>query len=447
MNTAHKRVVVDARAHALAELLDIERMRVDRQAFIDPDIYQLEIKKIWETTWLYLAHESQIPNRFDYLKTHMGSHSVFLWRNAEGFIQCFFNACAHRGATICDFSSGNARALSCSFHGWTYDSDGNLLAMPREQEAGNHPEFSKKDFGLKPVPRVDSYRGFIFACLSPTGISLSDHLGDARVMLDLFVDSSPEGIEILNGTSTTRFKGNWKMQTENSLDGWHADITHASYVLAQQHRAKRKETEFMEGSLDLAKMYADKKLKGGFYNFKNGHAVIWNDWPNIESRPNYDQFIEFKRLYGEEKARWTFGRFRNLFLYPNVYFIDHLSTQVRVFRPLSINETEVNLHCVGHRGESRESRNSRLRQYEDCFNASGMITADDYTEFERCQIGYESCGHQWNEFSRGIDHLTTEPDTHAKALGITPTLCGSKFEDEGVYIGLWKEWRRLMTSE
>ena len=96
MNTAHKRVVVDARAHALAELLDIERMRVDRQAFIDPDIYQLEIKKIWETTWLYLAHESQIPNRFDYLKTHMGSHSVFLWRTLRALSNAFLTL-AHIG--------------------------------------------------------------------------------------------------------------------------------------------------------------------------------------------------------------------------------------------------------------------------------------------------------------------------------------------------------------
>jgi len=447
MNIARDSLEFGSRYPRLSELIDLEKMRVDRRVFTDPQIYQLEIEMIWEKTWLFLAHESQVPNCFDYFRAYMGPHSVFLWRNAEGGLQCFANVCAHRGATICNSMHGNARSISCEFHGWSFDSFGRLLAMPKERNAAHHPDFSKEKFGLKSVPRLENYRGFIFASLNPSVPSLLDHLGDAKAMIDLFVDSAPHGIEILPGASTTRFKGNWKNQSENSLDGWHADVTHASYMMTQKNRTKRKDQMFMDGSLDLSAMYQDKSMESGFYNFKNGHASLWSDWPNLEQRPNYAQFLEFKKLYGEEKAKWLSGRFRNLLVYPGIYLIDHLSTQIRVFRPLSVDETEVTLYCVGHRGESPQSRNVRLRQYEDCFNAGGMITADDYIEFERCQAGYDNAGHQWNEFSRGFDRLQTETDAHGKALGIKAELCGSQFEDEGIYIGLWKEWLRLMTSD
>lgn len=446
MNTVNDLLNSAAPWDRLEDLVDLERMRVDRRVFTDPHIYEREIEAIWEKTWLFLAHESQIPNCFDYLRTHMGRASVILWRNAEGTIRGYANACAHRGATICNSSRGTTRTLTCGFHGWTFDSDGHLLGMPREHEAKHHASFSKEKFGLKSLPRLEIYRGFIFGSLNPAAPSLLDHLGDARVMIDLFIDSAPNGIEVLNGASTTRFTGNWKMQAENSLDGWHADTTHASYAVTQQYRRKNIDSLFLEGALDLSEMYGNKPSQGGFYNFGNGHAAVWTDWPNLETRPNYDQFVNHKRVHGEESAKWLYGRFRNLFLYPNVYFIDHLSTQIRVFRPLSVNETEVTLYCVGHVGESSQSRNSRLRQYEDCFNAGGMITSDDYAEFERCQAGYLNHGHRWNEFSRGIDHLQFAPDAPAKALGIKPVLGGTQFEDEGVFVGLWKEWLRLVNT-
>jgi len=75
-----------------------------------------------------------------------------------------------------------------------------------------------------------------------------------------------------------------------------------------------------------------------------------------------------------------------------------------------------------------------------------MITADDFIEFERCQLGYESGAHQWNEFSRGYDHLGTGGDAHSEALGMEPVLHGTQFEDEGIFLGLWKEWLRLLTA-
>ena len=85
-------------------------------------------------------------------------------------------------------------------------------------------------------------------------------------------------------------------------------------------------------------------------------------------------------------------RSRNLCLYPNVYLMDQFSSQIRHYRPISVDKTEVTIYCIAPKGESAEARARRIRQYEDFFNASGMATPDDLEEFRACQIGYQGPG-------------------------------------------------------
>jgi benzoate/toluate 1,2-dioxygenase subunit alpha len=67
--------------------------------------------------------------------------------------------------------------------------------------------------------------------------------------------------------------------------------------------------------------------------------------------------------------------------------MDQFSSQIRHYRPLAVDETEVTIYCIAPKGESVEARSRRIRQYEDFFNASGMATPDDLEEFRACQIG------------------------------------------------------------
>ena len=81
---------------------------------------------------------------------------------------------------------------------------------------------------------------------------------------------------------------------------------------------------------------------------------------------------------------------RNLCLYPNVYLMDQFSTQIRHFRPIAPDKTEVTIYCIAPKGESAEARAHRIRQYEDFFNASGMATPDDLEEFRSCQLTFRA---------------------------------------------------------
>src|SRR5438105_5289503 len=101
--------------------------RVGRDIFTDPEIFELEMKHIFEGNWIYLAHESQIPNKNDYLTTYMGRQPIFITRNHDGGLNAFINACGHRGAMLCRFKRGSRVIFTCPFHGWTFTNSGKLL--------------------------------------------------------------------------------------------------------------------------------------------------------------------------------------------------------------------------------------------------------------------------------------------------------------------------------
>src|SRR4030095_17098423 len=102
----------------------------------------------------------------------------------------------------------------------------------------------------------------------------------------------------------------------------------------------------------------------------------------------YERRTEIPAQYGEVRARWMMDRVRNLLIFPNVFFMDQTSTQLRVIHPMAADKTRVSTYCIAPVGENAQARTHRLRQYEDFFNASGVGTPDDLAAFEACQRGF-----------------------------------------------------------
>ena len=123
--------------------------RVARDIFTDPDIFELEMKHIFEGNWIYLAHESQIPNNNDYLTTYMGRQPIVIARNRNGELNAFINACSHRGAMLCRHKRDNKSTFTCPFHGWTFNNSGKLLKV-KDPEGAGYPEQFNKDGSPRP---------------------------------------------------------------------------------------------------------------------------------------------------------------------------------------------------------------------------------------------------------------------------------------------------------
>lgn len=415
--------------------------RCRRDIFTDPDLFELEMQHIFEGNWIYMAHESQIPNPNDYFTTSMGRQPVVITRNRKGELQAFINACSHRGAMICRHKRGNKATFTCPFHGWTFSNGGKLLKVKDPEGAGYPDSFNcEGSHDLTKVARFESYRGFLFGSLNPDVKPLTEHLGEATKIIDMIVDQSPDGLEVLRGSSTYVYDGNWKLQTENGADGYHVSATHWNYAATT---SRRKESHVVDKTRAMdAGGWA--KQGGGFYSFEHGHLLLWTTWSNPEDRPNWDRRHELAEKFGQATSDWMVRRSRNLCLYPNVYLMDQFSSQIRQYRPIAVDKTEVTIYCIAPRGESAEARARRIRQYEDFFNASGMATPDDLEEFRACQIGYMGSGAQWNDLSRGAKHWIDGPDEGAAAIGLKPLLSGAKTEDEGLFAVQHRYWMETM---
>jgi benzoate/toluate 1,2-dioxygenase alpha subunit len=415
--------------------------RCKREMFTDPRLFDLEMKHIFEGNWLYLAHESQIPQKNDYITLQMGRQPVFITRNKDGVLNAFLNACSHRGAMLCRHKRGNKSSYTCPFHGWTFNNSGKLLKVKDPAGAGYPTSFNcEGSHDLTKVARFESYRGFLFGSLSPDVVPLVEHLGESAKIIDMIVDQSPDGLEVLRGSSSYIYEGNWKLTAENGADGYHVSSVHWNYAATQNQRKERQSGD----SNPTMSAGGWAKSGGGFYSFDKGHMLLWTRWANPEDRPLYERRDGLAKDFGQARADWMIGNSRNLCLYPNVYLMDQFSSQIRIARPISVNQTEITIYCIAPVGESAEARARRIRQYEDFFNVSGMATPDDLEEFRSCQVGYQGSATAWNDMSRGAEHWIEGADEAALEIDLHPLLSGVRTEDEGLFVQQHKYWQDTM---
>ncbi len=211
-------------------MVDHERGLVDRRIYTDPDIYQMEMEQIFARAWLFMCHESQIPNPGDFFLNFMGEDRVIVVRNNEGGISVLVNSCRHRGNAVCRADEGHATSFMCTYHGWTYDLKGALVGVPGFKEV-YHEELDRESWGLINAAQVESYKGMVFANMDPEAPTLYDYLGEAgRFGLDIFTEQGD--MEAIPGVHKFTINCNWKFPSDNTPDHYHGATTHISATIS-----------------------------------------------------------------------------------------------------------------------------------------------------------------------------------------------------------------------
>ncbi|MBW8834541.1 MAG: Rieske 2Fe-2S domain-containing protein, partial [Burkholderia sp.] len=204
-----------------------EADRIAPSLYYDPQLFEEELERIFYKTWVWVAHDSELPKPGDFVTTTIGRQPVIVVRDKTGAVNVLQNRCRHRGATVCEEHKGNAKGFTCPYHSWSYALDGTLRALPYGD--GYEGVCEKGDLPLKKL-RVGVYQGLIFASFNENIESLEDFLGGAKPWIDLFMKQGAGYPIKANGEHKFKFKGNWKIQLENTTDLYHFHVVHKSWM-------------------------------------------------------------------------------------------------------------------------------------------------------------------------------------------------------------------------
>ena len=412
-----------------------KKFRVHTRAYTDPAIFRAEMDRVFAKTWVYVAHESQIRNAGDYVTSYIGLQPVIVSRDGNGEVHVLVNRCVHRGAVICRDGRGHGTEFNCPYHGWVYGLDGKLLAMSERREAGGYSEDFEAPAGLHKLPRVEIYRGFIFASFNPDVVPIAEHLGRARDVIDRKLDLSPVGeIEFVSRPFVGRYQGNWKFQAENIVDEYHFMHTHKGFV---QLQAKYGQTtgDFNVHRGGSAKSMRKVRFAGVTWDCHNGHGLVETPAGEIESLLTgefSEYFQDVHDRHGAEMLASMTGKL-TASIFPNLGLIHN---QVRTWRPIAPDLTEVTVYPYELKGAPAGYNEGMLRSQERFYGPAGHGQADDVEIFARNQQGLAGSSVEWLILERGVD--SDVRDEHGDFKGLTTS--------EAPQRALWREWERLMAT-
>lgn len=382
---------VELAIKAFADLVqeDESDFRVHSSVYRDPRVFDVELQQIFERSWVYVGHESQIAHEGDYVTSRIGSQPVIVTRSKEGGINVLLNVCRHRANALCREERGNSLNFRCPYHGWTYTNTGQLIGV---SDRPRYPEgFTTDGLDLMHAPSIGSYRGLIFASLKADVSGLAEHLAPVKAHIDLWADRSLEGDPTVLLPHRYGYQGNWKFQAENGVDGYHPGITHESAFssLASFGIGTGRET--------IKRGHVSRGFPGGHSTIEGGYDDARGIAPGVASL--FEKYLtSLTQHHGKERAQEIITN-RHLYIFPNVFIMDDL---IRVIQPISVELSEVYSYPIRLGGVSDEYNSRRLYDTTLALSTTGLLNPADLEMFASNQTGLRARDMEWLQLSRGM---------------------------------------------
>ena len=408
----------------------VEEGRVNKALYSDPEIFEAELDQVFNNNWVFIGHESEVPEAGSFKTAFIGRQPVIMSRDRKMNVHVLQNRCRHRGATVCEGRKGKTKAFTCPYHGWGYGLDGSLRALPKPEEYEG--VFNKEEMPLESL-RWESYQGMVFATFNPNIMPLEEFLGGAKKWIDLFMKQGGGYPVKVLGEHRFNFPGNWKIQLENTTDAYHFPIVHKSFV-SSLDEATADIFDFLDG-------------EGFVEDLGNGHSVMVMIPELVDLEADLDQpiperFNELAQALRNEgksedevkkQVRAAHGTGFNLNLFPNV---SCSMAFFRVLRPVSVGETEIQHVALGGEGAPVAFNQKRMRLHEHFQGPMGFGTPDDGEAWERVQKGAMAGNDGWILVNRGQSKLRTSVDGNPQ---------GAVCSETGMR-GAYRQYKKVMAA-
>jgi len=426
---------------------DLDQGLIPARIFNDEKIHQLELEKIFSRGWVFIGHESEIPNSGDYALRYIGEDSFIFVRSKDQKIRVLFNGCRHRGMSLCRSEKGNCSVFRCPYHGWTYKNTGELFAMPAMTNA--YPGLDKSEWGLLEAPQVENLHGLVFACLDETAPPLEHHLGGMKWYLDVHFGVYADQLEIIGEPNRWVVNSNWKMPAENfGADAYHILALHQSVA-------------------ELGGIPTDPETNMSGYSVKagKGHTISMNvalnadrDGPNMPFWGLPEDVIANIKPNGLQQEQIDFASkcvISGANVFPNMsYFIGPISydpknipftttLMIRQWQPRGPDKTEIWSWVFGWKGASQEFRDLSYRTAMGTLSGpSAIIEQDDILVWEGATKVAKSAFLQQTGKSLNYQMGLGSTNSHSEVVSDWPGPGIAQYPryDETVQIHLYRQW-------
>jgi len=404
----------------------IEPTRVHGSLYTSEEIFQIELEQIWYRGWVYVGHESEVPDAGMFVSKSIGPQPLIMTRANDGQVHVLHNRCSHRGNLVCMADSGSTNSFRCPFHGWNFALDGSLLGYPHPEGYGGRHQLD--DLPLPHVARTEAYEGFVFASLADDGPSLIEHLGDAADGISRLVSLSPERrLDLRAGWLQHRAHANWKLIVENETDGYHPQFVHGSIFSVGDSRIGDLYGEHSAAlTRDFGNGHSENDLRP---EFRKNDAPMWWFGSSEERVPEYAAAM--RRAYGDDEARRIMvDGSPHVMVFPNLFIAE---ITLFVLQPLSVGVTVQHSTALQLAGAGELNR-KMLHQCIGSAGPAGMLLADDTEMYERNQEGLGSREPAWIDTRRGLHRESQDSDGHP---------IGSANDEIGIR-GFWRHYSSLV---
>jgi 3-phenylpropionate/trans-cinnamate dioxygenase alpha subunit len=413
----------------VTRLIDVENGRINRRIFVEHEIYEQELERIFARCWLFLCHECQVPQPGDFFSTYMGEDPVLVVRGTDGELRAFLNVCRHRGNRVCRADKGNAATFTCAYHGWTYRNDGRLVGVPFIKEA-YYNALERDRWGLIPVAQLESYKGLVFATFDPEAPPLREYLGEMTWYLDSFFDRQEGGIEVVGGLHKWVMPCNWKLPAENFAgDGYHVTWSHVSAIRAG-----------FGGDFRVGADPTGTALSPG-----NGHCVM-TVGANMNADPPAPEIQAYEaKIFPDVVKRLgpRAGQMKPVAgtVFPNFSMLKPTSRTFRVWHPRGPEKTEVWAWVYVDKAAPPEVKEANRVAALRVFGPAGVFEQDDMDNWQACtQTGRGVVARRYPlNYEMGLGHERYDDELKASA---------SEYRfSESNHRQFYQRWAQLMTAE
>lgn len=195
---------------------------VPGKRYVDPVFNALEREHMWHKTWVYAVHGDEVPEIGSYVQWTRLNEPLFFIRGEDGTVRCFYNTCRHRGAPVVTEPSGKSRGVTCKYHGWTYNTRGELINLRDRRD------FVGLDLSCRSLieVRCESIGNLYFVNLDTGAEPLRDYLGPVAAYLD---EMRPDELILVDKTAI-KVKCNVKILLDAFLEVYHLKSIHQGTV-------------------------------------------------------------------------------------------------------------------------------------------------------------------------------------------------------------------------